>query len=47
MDTALNRLCLFRDRAGVKPLFYTVRGEELIFLQSSKESWPIPASRRS
>ena len=36
MDTALNRLCLFRDRAGVKPLFYTVRGEELIFSSELK-----------
>lgn len=36
MDTALNRLCLFRDRAGVKPLFYTIRGEELIFSSELK-----------
>ena len=36
MDTALNRLCLFRDRAGVKPLFYTVRGEELVFSSELK-----------
>ena len=36
MDTAHNRLCLFRDRAGVKPLFYTVRDEELIFSSELK-----------
>ena len=36
MDTALNRLCLFRDRAGVKPLFYTTRDEELIFSSELK-----------
>ena len=36
MDTARNRLCLFRDRAGVKPLFYTVRDDELIFSSELK-----------
>ena len=36
LDTAKNRLCLFRDRAGVKPLFYTIRGEELIFSSELK-----------
>ena len=36
MDTAHNRLCLFRDRAGVKPLFYMVRDEELIFSSELK-----------
>lgn len=36
MDTARKRLCLFRDRCGVKPLFYTVRGDELIFASELK-----------
>ena len=36
MDTARNRLCLFRDRAGVKPLFYTLRGEEILFASELK-----------
>lgn len=36
MDTAKNRLCLFRDRAGVKPLFYTVRGDEILFASELK-----------
>lgn len=36
MDTARNRLCLFRDRAGVKPLFYMIRGEEILFASELK-----------
>lgn len=42
MDTARNRLCLFRDRAGVKPLFYTVRDEELIFSSELKGILAVP-----
>lgn len=30
-DGNLNRLVLYRDRVGVKPLFYTLRGNELVF----------------
>ncbi len=30
-DENLNRLILYRDRVGVKPLFYTHRGNELVF----------------
>lgn len=36
IDTAEKRLCLFRDRAGVKPLFYTLRGDEIIFASELK-----------
>ena len=41
-DTANNRLCLVRDRAGVKPLFYTVRGEELFFASEPKGLFAVP-----
>lgn len=30
-DGKLNRLVLYRDRVGVKPLFYALRGNELVF----------------
>lgn len=42
MDTAQNRLCLFRDRAGVKPLFYTVRGDEILFASELKGIFAYP-----
>lgn len=42
LDTAKNRLCLFRDRAGVKPLFYMVRGEEILFASEPKGIFAYP-----
>lgn len=36
VDPVKQRLCLFRDPAGVKPLFYTIRGSELIFASELK-----------
>ena len=35
-DPLKKRLCLFRDRAGVKPLFYAVRENEIIFASEPK-----------
>lgn len=35
MDEKENRLLLYRDRAGTKPLFYTVNPEGLLFFASS------------
>lgn len=35
-DPVKKRLCLFRDRSGVKPLFYTIRGEEIVFSSELK-----------
>ena len=45
MDTAGNRLCLFRDRAGVKPLFYMVRGDEILFASELKAILACPGVR--
>lgn len=42
MDPVKKRLCLFRDRAGVKPLFYTIRGEELVFASELKGLFAFP-----
>lgn len=45
LDTAKNRLCLFRDRAGVKPLFYMVRGDEILFASEPKGIFAYPGVR--
>ena len=45
LDTAKNRLCLFRDRAGVKPLFYMVKGDEIIFASEPKGIFAYPGIR--
>ena len=44
-DTARDHLCLFRDRAGVKPLFYTVRENEIIFASEPKGLFAFPGIR--
>lgn len=36
LDSARNRLCLFRDRAGAKSLFYMIRGDEILFSSQPK-----------
>lgn len=36
LDTQKRRIMLCRDRAGVKPLFYTFRGEEMVFASEPK-----------
>lgn len=38
-------LCLCRDRAGVKPLFYTVRDDEIIFASELKGIFAYPGIR--
>ena len=38
MDTKENKLLLFRDRAGTKPLFYTVNPERILCFASSVKS---------
>ena len=43
MDCARNRLCLFRDRLGVKPLFYTQTEDELIFSSELKGLFAHPS----
>lgn len=45
VDTARDRLCLFRDRAGVKPLFYTLREDELVFSSELKGIFAFPGIR--
>ncbi len=35
-DAVKQRLILFRDRFGIKPLFYTIRGDEIIFASEPK-----------
>lgn len=41
-DETLNRLYLFRDRLGVKPLFYTMRSNTLIFSSELKGLFAYP-----
>lgn len=41
-DPYKSRLCLFRDRAGVKPLFYTLRDGELVFTSELKGLFAFP-----
>ena len=45
LDTAKNRLCLLRDRSGVKPLFYMVQGQEIIFASEPKGIFAYPGIR--
>lgn len=44
-DPVRDCLCLFRDRAGVKPLFYTIRDEELFFASELKGILAVPGIR--
>lgn len=41
-DESLNMLYLFRDRLGVKPLFYTIKGNTLIFSSEIKGIFSYP-----
>ncbi|HIX16467.1 MAG TPA: asparagine synthase (glutamine-hydrolyzing) [Candidatus Hungatella pullicola] len=41
-DPAQKRLCLFRDRMGVKPLFYTIRDNEIFFASEIKALFRCP-----
>lgn len=43
-DESCQTLHLFRDRLGVKPLFYTKKDETTIFLPKSRDYLPIPIS---
>lgn len=42
MDPIYNRLVLYRDRAGVKPLFYSVPGETIVFSSEIKGLFCFP-----
>lgn len=42
MDEANKTLTLFRDRAGVKPLFYTILGDSFIFASEIKALFQYP-----
>lgn len=42
-DAAKNRLLLYRDRVGVKPLFYAIRGDSLVFGSEPKACFAHPA----
>ncbi|WP_077611471.1 asparagine synthase (glutamine-hydrolyzing) [Clostridium sp. Marseille-P2415] len=42
MDPVRDRFCLFRDRSGIKPLFYTIRNEEIIFASELKGIFAYP-----
>lgn len=41
-DSVPGELCLFRDRLGVKPLFYTMTGETLVFSSEIKGLFAYP-----
>ena len=45
-DRQLDRLALVRDRFGVKPLYYTVTGDELVFGSEIKAVFAHPSVRR-
>lgn len=42
-DAAKSRLLLYRDRVGVKPLFYAIRGDSLVFGSEPKACFAHPA----
>lgn len=42
MDTARSSLYLFRDRSGIKPLFYTKCGDEIVFASELKGLFACP-----
>lgn len=44
-DPVKEQLLLYRDRSGVKPLFYTLQGEELIFASELKGLFTFPGIR--
>lgn len=44
-DALHDRVILFRDRAGVKPLFYTVHGDEILFASELKGILAVPGIR--
>lgn len=44
-DPYRERLCLFRDREGVKPLFYTIQDKDIIFSSELKGLFAYPGIR--
>ena len=44
-DAFHDRVILFRDRSGVKPLFYMVRGDEILFASEIKGILAVPGIR--
>jgi asparagine synthase (glutamine-hydrolysing) len=46
-DRQLDRLALVRDRFGIKPLYWTVTGDELVFGSEIKALFAHPAVQRS
>ncbi len=44
-DPKEERLLLFRDRSGIKPLFYTQKGDELVFASELKGIFAVPGIR--
>lgn len=44
-DPKEEQLLLYRDRSGIKPLFYTLRGDELVFASELKGIFAIPGIR--
>lgn len=44
-DPVHERLILFRDRSGIKPLFYTIREDELVFASEPKGLFAFPGIR--
>lgn len=45
-DPYRNGLCLFRDRSGVKPLFYTIQDDEILFSSELKGILAYPGVKR-
>lgn len=44
-DPKEEQLLLYRDRSGIKPLFYTLRGDELVFASELKGIFTFPGIR--